>query len=233
MQSLLSANICDNLCPDMSMITMNLLNQMKEEAGEYFKNAKGSHDWRHTERVFNLCMHIGKEEHANLEVLKIAAILHDIGREYQDKTNGEVCHAEKGAILARELLEKHNIDEKTIDRVIHCVECHRFRGDRIPQSKEAKVLYDADKLDSIGAVGIGRAFLFAGEVGAYLHSVDVDVEKTEPYTKEDTAYREFVVKLRKIKDKMLTEEGRRIAEERHAFMEEFFDRLNKEIDGNI
>ncbi|MBW2221482.1 MAG: HD domain-containing protein [Deltaproteobacteria bacterium] len=212
---------------------MDVLVQIKKEAKRYFENAKGSHDWEHTERVYNLCIHIGKEEKADIEILKLAAILHDIGREYQDKTNGRVCHAEKGALLARELLGKHAMDKVRIDKVIHCIECHRFRGDRIPQSKEAKVLYDADKLDSIGAVGIGRAFLFAGEVGAQLHNIDVDVEKTEPYTKEDTAYREFMVKLKKVKDKMLTEEGKRIAEERHAFMEEFFDRLNKEVEGNL
>jgi len=212
---------------------MDVLVQIKIEAKRYFENAKGSHDWEHTERVYNLCMHIGKEEKADIGILKLAAILHDIGREYQDKTNGRVCHAEKGALLARELLGKHAMDKERIDKVIHCIECHRFRGDRIPQSKEAKVLYDADKLDSIGAVGIGRAFLFAGEVGAQLHNIGVAVEKTEPYTKEDTAYREFMVKLKKVKDKMLTEEGKRIAEERHAFMEEFFDRLNKEINGCI
>ena len=212
---------------------MDVLVQIKIEAKRYFENAKGSHDWEHTERVYNLCMHIGKEEKADIGILKLAAILHDIGREYQDKTNGRVCHAEKGALLARELLGKHAMDKERIDKVIHCIECHRFRGDRIPQSKEAKVLYDADKLDSIGAVGIGRAFLFAGEVGAQLHNIGVDVEKTEPYTKEDTAYREFMFKLKKVKDKMLTEEGKRIAEERHAFMEEFFDRLNKEINGCI
>ena len=212
---------------------MDLVALLVEEAKHYFTNAKGSHDWDHTERVYNLCMHIGEKENADLEILKLAAILHDIGRKYQDKTNGKVCHAEKGALLAGELLEKYEVDKERIEKIVHCIECHRFRGDKIPESKEAKVLYDADKLDSIGAVGIGRAFLFAGEVGAHLHNIGVDVEKTEPYTKEDTAYREFVVKLRKVKDRMLTEEGKRIAEERHRFMDEYFDRLNKEIEGDL
>jgi len=212
---------------------MELLVKIKEEARRYFANAKGSHDWGHTERVYSLCVHIGKKENADLEVLEMAALLHDIGREYQDKTNGRVCHAEKGAQLARELLERYKVDKEKIEKIVHCIECHRFRGDKIPQSKEARVLYDADKLDSIGAVGIGRAFLFAGEVGAHLHNTGVDIEKTEPYTIEDTAYREFVVKLSKIKDGMLTDEGKRIAEERHRFMEEFFDRLNKEVEGKL
>ena len=104
---------------------------------------------------------------------------------------------------------------------------------KIPNSKEAKILFDADKLDSIGAIGIGRAFLFAGEIGAKLHNKDVDIDKTKPYTKEDTAYREYMIKLRKVKERMLTDEGKHIAKERHKFMVEFFDRLNKEVDGNL
>lgn len=212
---------------------MNLLDQIKEEAMRYFTSAKGSHDWHHTERVYNLCLHIGKKENADLEILKLAALLHDIGRECQDKSNGEVCHAEKGAHLAREIMERYDVTREKVEEVIHCVECHRFRGTKIPQSKEAKVLYDADKLDSIGAVGIGRAFLFAGEVGAHLHNVHVDIEKTKPYTREDTAYREFAVKLSKVKDSMLTKEGKRLAESRHDYMKEFFNRLNREVEGEL
>ena len=163
----------------------------------------------------------------------MAAILHDIGREHQDKSNGEICHAERGAMLARELLGKYNIEEEKISKIVHCIESHRFRNNKTPQSKEARVLFDADKLDAIGATGIGRAFLFAGEVGAKLHNKDIDVENTEPYTKEDTAYREFVVKLRKIRDRMITRQGKKIAEERHKFMVDFFDRLNKEVGGEL
>jgi len=129
------------------------------------------------------------------------------------------------------VLEKYNLDQEKIEKIIHCVESHRFRGSKIPQSMEAKVLFDADKLDSIRAVGIGRAFLIAGEVGAKLHDKNVDIEKTKPYTEDDTAYREFNVKLRHIKDRMLTREGNRIAEKRHRFIADFFDRLNKEVDG--
>jgi uncharacterized protein len=89
------------------------------------------------------------------------------------------------------------------------------------------------KLDSIGAAGIGRAFLFAGEAGAHLHGKDIVVEKMKPSTKDDTAYREFLVKLRRIKDRMTTAEGRRIAREQHAFMTDFFSRLNKETKGDL
>jgi uncharacterized protein len=207
--------------------------QVREEAKKFFLNAKGSHDWSHVERVYDMCIRIGVKENADLEILKFAAILHDIGRKDQDESNGKICHAERSAVLAKELLEKGNIDEEKINKVIHCIETHRFRGNKIPVSKEAKILSDADKLDSIGAIGVGRAFLFAGEVGAKLHNRDSVLEETQPYTVEDTAYREFMIKLSKIKDRMLTQEGKRLAEERHKFMTEFFDRMNKEIDGAL
>jgi len=75
--------------------------------------------------------------------------------------------------------------------------------------------------------------LFAGEIGANLHDPGIDVKKTQPYTNEDTAYREFLVKLSRVKDRMFTREGRKIAAERHKFMVEFFDRLNKETNGRL
>jgi len=212
---------------------MDLTEQIKEQAKKFFSNSKGSHDWDHTRRVYNICVHIGQKENADMEILKTAAILHDIGRKHQDRHNGKFCHAEKGALLAGNLLSEFGMDKNKIDRIIHCIETHRFRGNRIPDSKEAKILFDADKLDSIGAVGIGRAFLFAGEIGAKLHDKDVDIEKTKSYSKDDTAYREYLVKLKKIKDRMLTQEGRRMAEERHNFMVEFFDRLNMEVVGDL
>lgn len=213
---------------------MKMIEKIREGAKKFFLNSKGSHDWSHIERVYNLCTHIGKKEKADMEVLAIAALLHDIGREEEDKTSGKICHAEKGAQTARGILEKNNFEKEKIEKIVHCIETHRFRGNKKPESLEAKILFDSDKLDSIGAVGIGRAFLFAGEVGATLHNKEqVDSGKTKPYTKEDTAYREFAVKLSKIRDKMLTTEGKRMAEERHRFMTEFFYRLDCEVKGQI
>jgi len=212
---------------------MDVVEQIKNRAKEFFSSSRGSHDLDHTMRVYNTCIHIGEKENADMETLKIAALLHDIGRKHQDESSGEICHAEKGAELAKEVLSEFDIDKEKIDNIIHCIQTHRFRNKNIPESKEAKVLFDSDKLDSIGAVGIGRAFLFAGEIGSKLHNKDVDAENTESYSKEDTAYREYIVKLRKIKDKMMTAEGKHLAQERHDFMVEFFNRLNNEVDGKL
>ena len=196
-----------------------------------FSNSRGSHDWEHSRRVYNLCMHIGQAEGADMEVLKIAAYLHDVGRSHQDESEGTLCHAEKGAQIATELLDKYPISTEQKANIIHCIRSHRFRGDCPPQTVEAKILFDADKLDSIGAIGIARAFQFAGEVGAKFHNPNVSPEKTRPYTEEDTGYREFKLKLSKIKDRMLTAQGRLLAEGRHEFMEKYFERFFQEYGG--
>ena len=195
--------------------------------------SNGSHDWFHTKRVYDLCMKIGRAEGADLDVLGIAAYLHDIGRPFQDRSKGKICHAEKGAELANEILSKFNLTAEHKSNIIHSIRTHRFRGKDIPESLEAKVLFDADKLDSIGAVGIGRAFLFAGEVGATLHNPDMAPEECESYSKNDTCYREYRIKLIKVKDRILTKEGYRIALERHRFMETFFNRFLMEFSGSL
>ncbi len=208
------------------------IDDIKEFAKKCFSNARGSHGWDHSQRVHKLCMHIGQVERADLEVLEIAAYLHDVGRPYEDASRGGVCHAQKGAEIARELLAEYPVSDNQKANIIHCIRSHRFRGNLRPETLEAKVLFDADKLDAIGAVGIGRAFLFAGEVGAKLHNPNIEPEDTDPYTEEDTGYREYKLKLSRIKDRVLTAEGRCIAEERNAFMEAFFQRFAEEYEGN-
>ena len=210
---------------------MHSIEDIRVFAIRSFSNARGSHDWDHAQRVYNLCMHIGRVEGADLEALESAAYLHDVGRSYEDESKGEVCHAEKGAEIARNLLAEYPISDERKENIIHCIRSHRFRGNNQPESLEANVLFDADKLDPIGAVGIARAFLFAGEVGAKLHNPYIQPEDTEPYSEEDTGYREYKLKLSRIRDRMLTAEGRRMAEERHAFMEMFFHRLTEEYKG--
>jgi len=214
-------------------ISPALVSRIREEAGAFFRSARGSHDWDHTERVYKLCVRIGRKEKADLGVLKIAALLHDIGREEEDKSHGRLCHGRSGAVLAREILERHGCDAATVRAVVHCIRTHRFRRGGAPRTLEARILFDADKLDSIGAVGVARAFQFAGEIGARLHDKTIDVRRTKPYTREDTAYREYLVKLSRVRDRMTTREGRRLAAGRHRFMAAFFARLNKETDGAL
>lgn len=208
-----------------------LINRIKKIAKSYFDSARGSHDWEHTLRVCKLCERLGPGEGVDMDVLMSAAYLHDIGRRYQDASNGAVCHAEKGAKLAETLLKSLPLSEAQKQNIVHCIQSHRFRSLNVPQSPEARVLFDADKLDAIGAVGVARAYLFAGEVGARLHNPDADIKNTRPYSEDDTGFREYKVKLCKIKERILTHEGRKLADERHRFMEDFFNRFLDEYEG--
>jgi len=211
----------------------NGLDGVRELCRRVLEEEAGAHGWDHAERVWRLCRHIGALEGANLEILELAALLHDIGRAEESASRGKVCHAVAGARRAANILEQKGFSSETVARVTHCIASHRFRGENSrPQTLEARVLFDADKLDALGAVGVGRAFLFAGEVGARLHNPEVDIAETRSYSRQDTAYREFTVKLCKIRDRMLTETGRRMAEDRHAFMVSFFRRLDLEVRGD-
>jgi uncharacterized protein len=209
----------------------DLLDHIREQARAQFSQARGSHDWDHTLRVHRLCRCIGAAEGADLLVTEAAAYLHDIGRTHQDRAGGQLCHAEKGAAMAREMLQGYVLSARRRENIIHCIAAHRFRRGDTPRTVEAKVLFDADKLDAIGAVGVARAYLFAGELGARLHSPEVDVGRAPAYSIDDTGYREYIVKLSKIRDRILTATGRRLAEERHRFMTAFFDRFLEEYEG--
>jgi uncharacterized protein len=208
-----------------------MLDTVERMAFTYFQGARGSHNWDHTLRVRRLCERIGDAEGVDMDVLLASAYLHDIARSHQDDSKGAVCHAEKGAQLAAPIVNKLPLTADQKDNILHCIRSHRFRGNLNPRTPEARVLFDADKLDAIGAIGVARAFLFAGEVGARLHTEDTDIEATRPYTLDDTGYREFTVKLCKIKDRILTRAGQKLAIDRHLIMEEFFNRFREEYEG--
>ncbi|QQG52202.1 MAG: HD domain-containing protein [Candidatus Falkowbacteria bacterium] len=216
-------------------ISKEIIKQIEIEAKKFFVGASGCHDWSHVERVFNLASRIGKREKADLAVLTVAALLHDIGRKEEMKSRGKFCHAEKGAELAAKILNRYQIDQKSIDNILHCIISHRYRNQNIPKTIEAKVLFDADKLDSIGAVGISRSFLFAGYLQHALYTGNekelVKSKKDYSYTVDDTAIMEYEFKLKNIKNKILTKTGKKIAKERHNFMVAYFKRFWQEVKG--
>ena len=214
-----------------AILSERTLAALQSRVKSLFDVARGSHAWDHTLRVFRLCEKIGRAEKADMDVVRVAALLHDIGRSRQDATNGQVCHARKGADMAADMIADLPLSDGQKQNILHCIRSHRFRGDRKPETREAAVLFDADKIDAIGAVGVARAFLFAGEVGARLHNPDIRPQDARPYSENDTGYREYRLKLCKIKDCMLTATGRILAGERHRYMEDFFQRFLNEYEG--
>ncbi len=195
-----------------------------EQARQCYQGAEATHDFDHVLRVLALAERLAQAEGADWEIVRAATLLHDAAR------GGTADHAQAGAELARRLLAGHPPEK--VEAVAHAIAAHRFRSGPAPQTPEAKVLHDADKLDAIGAVGVARAFAHSGYMGRRLWAqVPPDYQEAEATCQEHTAVHEYVIKLSKIQDRLLTESARRLAKERHAFMVAFFDRLEQEVCG--
>ena len=208
-------------------------NHIRELVEHTLKDAPGCHDFDHTVRVFHNALRIAAEESgADTRIVRLAAILHDIARPEEMASKGNCCHATIGATAAGLLLQDYGFDAGTIAAVSACIRKHRYRDNCHPETIEEKIIYDADKLDSIGAVGIGRAFHFAGRENARVHNTEDEAVNSPPYSREDTAFREYLVKLRHIREKMLTVTGRRLAEQRSEYMQAFFHQLDEEVSGS-
>lgn len=204
-----------------------IIDLIKEEAQSYFNLACPSHDWSHVERVYNLCLDIGKKEKADLDILKLAAFLHDIGRQREMANPDEINHAQVSFDIASEILKKYKINGEISKNILNCISAHRFRKNRLPETIEAKVLFDADKLDSIGAIGVARAYAWAGKQSIKLYSSKNYLGTG--YEKEHSPVTEFRYKLSHVKDKLFTKTAKKMAEQRHAFMESFFKQLMQEV----
>lgn len=191
-----------------------------EKAKAYFSGQDPAHDWYHNLRVMALCERIGREEGADMTVLRLAALLHDIGRA-QERETGE-CHAEISARECVALLRAQGYDEQLIATVQKAILTHRFRKNNPPTTLEEQILFDADKIDSIGAIGVVRAFAYSGYIGQPIQSDDPS---------QHTPVKEFEKKLILLKDRMMTQTARLIAQERHRFMVAFFHRWEKELRG--
>ena len=208
--------------------------EVRQAAWNWMRSRLGSaadgHDCDHTIRVVRHALELCRElPEADVFTVEIAAVLHDIARPEESAGRGVPDHAEAGAVLAEAFLLERGVAPEQARRIAACIREHRYRSDRRPTSPEAAILFDADKLDSLGATGIGRAFLFAGKTGARLHNRKEEALSGAPYGPEDTAYREYLVKLRKLPEIMRTEPGRRRAGCLKCFMDDFFRQLNREI----
>jgi uncharacterized protein len=205
-----------------------------DEAKTYYHGAESAHDFDHVLRVLTLAERLARAEGADWQVVRAAALLHDITRADEDAGRGG-DHAQTAAVRAREILLARGIAPERADAVAHAIAAHRFRGAIAPQTLEAKILFDADKLDSIGAIGVARAYAISGVLYQRLWSDTAPdaVATREQHNSDHTAAAEFVVKLSKVRERIFTVTARQIAEERHAFMAEFFARLGREVKGQV
>lgn len=205
-----------------------LLPKIREIAQSLLVSDSTGHDWQHVERVYNLCIRLGEAEGAKLDVLGVAAILHDVGLKDEFETGRD--HANAGAESARSLLLELGVRSEFAESVCYAIGMHRFGGGVAAETLEARVLQDADRLDALGAIGIARAFAYGGARGAPIYDPGEVPEAYDPFKIRSTITH-FYEKLLKVKDSMNTESARKIAEGRHAFMLEFLERFRSEMAG--
>lgn len=219
------------------MTNPNLIHKTILFVKEQLKNAEGGHDWFHIERVYKNALLIADSENCNLEIVKLGALLHDIAdsKFHPDASGGDETIGPK---TARTFLESENVDEEIIIHVLKIVENISFKGGNFEkkfQSIELEIVQDADRLDAIGAIGIARAFNYGGFKNRAMYNPEIAPKMNmskEEYKKSDApTINHFYEKLLLLKDKMNTETGKKIAQERHRYMESFLAQFYAEWEG--
>ncbi len=210
---------------------MNFLHD--EEARNLYAAGDAAHDFDHVARVTRLALKIAAAEGADATVVRLAALLHDLPAAHAVGADARLHHHHAAAEAAAALLHRRGAGNELVEQVVHCIRTHRFRDQsELPQTLEARVLYDADKLDAMGAIGVARAFAFAGSHNNRLWSVPWDAiapEGARPAGYEYTPVHEYVFKLRRLQATLYTTTGRALGETRHQVMAAFFARLDAEM----
>lgn len=209
-----------------------ILAQVYEEVQQRFSGIDDmAHGWEHVQRVYRLALSIAEQEGANRFIVGMAALMHDLGRAAPHEDTEH--HADLSVRLASRLMSLHALPTDTQHAILHAIIAHSFSRGVTPQTIEAKVVRDADRLDALGAIGIMRwaltgAVLHTAETLSY-HPEDPFAEKHEP---DDKRYMldHFYAKLLKLGETMATETGRFMAERRTGFMRTYLQELRKELE---
>lgn len=205
-----------------------------EQASSWYPQNDHVHGFDHVLRVYQMAERLSLAEKADIEIVRAAVLLHDAqGSETSGGDVGRFDHHQASAKFARKVLEAEGWPEERVQAVLHCIRSHRFRDkSEQPQTIEAKILFDADKLDAIGAIGVARALSYSVSEGIPFYAEPSDRflktginEPGEPHT----AYHEHLFKLSKIKTLLYTTTAQSIAEERHRIMDVFFVQLAAEF----
>jgi uncharacterized protein len=205
-----------------------------DQAKNWYKDTDAVHDFSHIERVYRMAERLARAEGADLEIVRAAALLHDA----DGTTPGSDVRKEhhlRSAEFAEKILNAEGWPEDRIKAVQHCIRAHRYRDDREPpQTIEAKCLFDADKLDVLGAIGAVRVVVYAALAGTPFYSEPSQqfIETGREIPGElHSAYHEYLFKLRKIEKKLYTATARQLAHERSQYLDDFFVQLIAEING--
>jgi len=199
-----------------------------------------AHDYDHLVRVMALADAIQAREGGDLPTIWAAVALHDLGQERERRHGGD--HALIGAEMAAELLTGTRFPQHSIPAVQEAIRDHRMTGGTLPRSLEGRILYDADKIDCLGAIGIARLYCITGRYNQKIYApVPAEiVEPVDPLLVRSLRRRpdyspsiEFQLLFGNLPERMTTNTGRALAQERYTYMQEFFIRLHKEVEGEL
>ena len=215
------------------MINSDLVSKTILFVKRKLENAEGGHDWFHIERVYKNALAISKNENCDELVVKLSALLHDIADSKFHKGDETI-----GPKIVREFLASENVPEEIIIQVVNIIDTISFKGgnfEKAYHSKELDIVQDADRLDAIGAIGIARTFNYGGFKNRPIYNPSIPpnlhMSKEEYKNSEAPTLNHFYEKLLLLKDKMNTETGKQIAEQRHHYMEIFLSQFYAEWDG--
>lgn len=205
-----------------------------ERAKEWYQDADAVHDFSHIERVYRMSERLAKAEGADLEIVHAAALLHD-AEGTAPGGEARLEHHLRSAAFAGEILRAEGWLAERVAAVQHCVRAHRYRDDREPPATiEAKCLFDADKLDVLGAIGAVRVALYAALAGTPLYAPPsaqfLQTGKELP-GELHSAYHEYLFKLRNVESRLFTPTARSLAQQRGEYLKQFFEQLIAEING--
>ena len=208
---------------------MGKINKIEEKVSEFFGNVNPAHDWQHVKRVENIALKLAEKENSDKEIVQASVLLHDIGRKKEDE--GKIDdHAVWGSNKSEEILDELEYSKEFIEKVRECIESHRYSRGPDPESLEAKVLSDADNLDALGATGIARTFSYGGEHSRIIADPSLPAEE-DPEKGGSNSFNHLQKKILSLKERMYTDSGLEMAQERHEFVKQYVERFKDEMEG--
>ncbi len=214
---------------------MDIIQETVDFVKQAMHNAESGHDWWHIYRVWQLAKRIGLEEEADMQIVQLGALLHDIAdAKFHDGDD------ELGSVKARQFLASLGVSSEIIDKVsyiIRYVSYHTSLAEKIVPTKELAVIQDADRLDAMGAIGIARTFSYGGYKGREFYNPEINpklaMNKEDYQNSTAPSINHFYEKLLLLRDLMNTETGKQIAISRHKFMEEYLEHFFLEWEGEL
>lgn len=211
----------------MSPERQKIIEKVADEVKQKFEGEGSGHDWWHIVRVWNMAKHIGISEGADMFVVELAALLHDIA-DWKFHDGDDTV----GPKMARQVLEKHSVPTEIIDHVCEIIVSMSFKGAGVKtemKTLEGKVVQDSDRLDAIGAIGVARTFVYGGHKNRPMYNPNkkpsMHQSKGEYFKSESPVINHFYEKLLLLKDRMNAKTAKELAEGHHRFMEEYLNRF--------